>query len=461
MSLVKKIIIWTSILLVLLIFDRVYFRQKLELKEVENILGKNHLAIRAKRIVLKDNFFGNITFVRTKEYSNEILKTFEDEKRKSNLSNLIKFLPVGFSSFWTLEGREGVPIKEAILSGVLQGILTLKLENPITPEEQEDLSNYGLSDPRNVLLVEFDDNKSIELQVGSKNDDFRITYIKVGEDPNIYPVNESKLEFLKIDPERVHVENIYSYSIASLRQLNIKTRQAEYKIDLSKFDDPIIIEPFKGKASFSAIQKINDELFGLLVEDWTVLNDNSQLKDFNLSDPEISILVKTVDSETSISFTYDKNNKPIGYISNYSSAVFKPSLDPIKRLLNFLTEIRDKKHFRFSIFDVTRFSIDGIQVVQESATKWSRNGQPVSTELVEKLLNKLKELEAINFLEEAPELTQKRNLKIFTNSGNNYDCQFGVSKNLQSIVVCDEIFIVQGPQFNEIILLFEELTKLN
>ncbi|MCS6893344.1 MAG: DUF4340 domain-containing protein [Deltaproteobacteria bacterium] len=458
----KKLIVWSLLLIFLVCFYFLYQKPKEEEDESMDFLSKGRHAISLKEFNLRINSQGEIqqiNLIRVRDYPKEVKADDKNKKAEMPLEERIKYLPAGFASSWELAQKPGMPLKEGVLAQLFSTFLTFKAKNVIKPNEQEPLSVYGLQEPERSVSVRFDDGSSIEMYISPLNSEFGVYYIRIDGDPNIYHVSEYDLEFLTLDVNKIHAENVFNLVLSNLEELKIKSGDVEYLISLTRLSDPRILKPFSGKASYKAIQDLYDELKSLVAEEWIAYGEKFDLAKFNLNNPVIQIIAKEKGggSSISLSFNYHGDGKVAAFTSIYPTAIFRPSLDPIRRLQNYIANLREKKHFRYSVFDVQSFSVNNDRFVYRDG-KWYRDQEEVESQKVERFLNTLKDLEALRFYDGSVVAQPDFAFSLKTNS-EEYNCKFGGPRGDERFVECEESFVVSNVKFQEVLSSFEELKK--
>lgn len=463
----KKITLWLILLIGILGFYYLYEKPKQEKKEVSDLLGKGKLASEVTGVSVRirnDAGVRELRFVKNQDYPENLQRVIKSniENKSGSKIESIKFLPSGFIQVWGLSDKPGLPLKEPLLAQLISSLLTLKLENRIKPDEQEDASSYGLDDPERIVSVQFLDGSSMEIFISPLDSRFSTYYLRIDGDPNIYLVSELDLEFLTIDPEKVHAEHVFNTLVTNVKSFRITTADNSYLVDNQRLSDPRIVEPFKGRASIKSVQDIFDELKSIVVDDWVSYGDSFSLEAFGLDRPLIKFEIqeKDKDSMVEVRLGYTDQQKPVGFVSNYPKAIFRPSLDPNKRLLNYIASLREKRPFRFSIFDVSRFTVkynNAERAFIYRDGKWFEGGSERPSELVEKVLTNLKEFEAAQFFTEKTLTQPELALEIYTNSGESFRCNFGLNPEKLRVVECDEYFAISESRYQDFLAALEQV----
>lgn len=452
----RKLAVWLGLGIVILLFYLFYEKPKREQEKVAAFLSKGKPAIEVTGFSYRKSEQGAVTQAvlrRTSKYPDEMVKDANEKAKddKAFPSDVVKYLPAGFIKYWELVEKPGLPLKEGLIAQVIGSLLTLELKNPIKPEEQEALDRYGLDNPERSVSVHFEDGKSLELSISPLNSDFGVYYVKVDGDPNVYPVSELDLEFLTLDLEKLHAKSVFSTVITNVEEITLESSGSSFSVELKKMSDPKIVKPFTGKASVKSLQDIFDELRSMMAEEWLSYGPEFNLSKYGLDKPLVYFQIKEKNKneklEVRLGYQPGQNNKPVGYVSTYN-AVFKPSLDPIQRLIKHISNLRETKHFRFSIFDVTKFVVNDRHFVYRDM-KWFEGTKEYPSDAVEKLLTSLKEFEAIRFLDSKTLTQPEMSIEVSTNTGDNYKCQIGMSQTKERVVECDEFFVISENKFQE------------
>lgn len=115
--------------------------------------------------------------------NNEILSLKEDEISTITFQagdETLTFTKDGDG--WTLDGKDGFPVDVDKVNYGVTAIASIMSERTLDNVSENDLSEYGISDPVNVIQVGMTDGSTEKITVGVRNDAVGSTYICLNDD---------------------------------------------------------------------------------------------------------------------------------------------------------------------------------------------------------------------------------------------------------------------------------------
>ncbi len=92
---------------------------------------------------------------------------------------------------WTLESDANFPVKADQMT-VLTDALASVTSNRML-EHVDDLSEYGLDNPENIIQIKMKDDKNVKIAVGSSNESTGDCYVYLNDDKNTVYTTDSDL----------------------------------------------------------------------------------------------------------------------------------------------------------------------------------------------------------------------------------------------------------------------------
>lgn len=155
--------------------------------------------------------------------SNTILEWDEEKTRKISLytNSREKITLIKENDTWTMEKYEKIPLIQEEVSTMIGYVSSLSSER--TVEDIEDLSEFGLDDPVNVITIETEDGEVESLAIGAQNPSTGYTYIYLNDKKDVvYTVNKNLENLFKYDfLDFVESESYPSFSDEDVRKVEV------------------------------------------------------------------------------------------------------------------------------------------------------------------------------------------------------------------------------------------------
>jgi hypothetical protein len=185
---------------------------------------------------------------------------------------------------WILNGGEAVTRDR--VAPLLAALSYLKASHKAEPEGAEDLSQYGLSEPRVILNVEYSDGGSREWRIGSDAAGYG-AYI-MGEDGVVYLIDELRAGVMGTVMETFLESPLKQVDFRRINGILIQSR-SNGEILLNRSESPRsggdffwrIFKPYYCNAKKSAVEEIIAIAAG---EGWVRRADDAELTDIEVRD---------------------------------------------------------------------------------------------------------------------------------------------------------------------------------
>jgi len=461
----KKSILWLIVFLLLFVFYRQYQLPSKEQKKVQELFLQGRKAINLTELNYssKDPAEGvSFSIKRTRNYTQQT----ETSKKKSNgqsIEDSIAYLPEDFIRAWDFVGKEGIPLRQASFANFITSLFKLKPARVLQKEEVQSLSVYGLDSPLRTVSLGFDSGEIVEISCSSLVSPFGVFYCSIHGDEKLYVFREIDLGFMHFQEDGLFADLIFNLVRSDVKKIFIQRGSESLELDLSVYENPLIISPFKGKASFKFLDDLFRDCRDLLVDKWESYGQSLDLKKFNLDVPKVSFKFVTDKGEYEYAFSevFDESKKDDkGKEPSKKSYVYVKDLNAIGRILatttsnlyNLVNDVRERKQFRFSLFDVNqvKFNLEGSFYEGDFKDgKWVINDKEVEFSKFESAFGALKDIEAQSFKPFKSDAIVEMKLFLKTNSGVVLDCIFSGSVEGERLVKCDEEFSISEKDFQD------------
>lgn len=148
---------------------------------------------------------------------------------------------------WTLKGDDTFPVAVDVLEETLSEMLPVKSLRTLT--EVEDVSEYGMENPQNVISIETQSGEQTTLTIGDTNESTGNDYVMMGEDTStVYTVSSALRTAV--------AEDLYSYAVSE--QLPVETKEDVVSVTVENGDSKYRVYQEEGAWKLEVSGEIQD-----------------------------------------------------------------------------------------------------------------------------------------------------------------------------------------------------------
>ncbi|MBD3184670.1 DUF4340 domain-containing protein [Candidatus Poribacteria bacterium] len=240
----------------------------------------------------------------------------------------------------------------------IQRLISNPLEKLIqnTIESPENLSEYGLDNPRVNIKFTLTNNESINIMLGDTVPTGNYAYVKKGSQPEIHlsPANivDDMTKFVSDLRDRTVIE-ITPADIQRIKFISPRKQDIECeKIDTEWY----IKKPFKAKADSGKIDGIISAIRNLEIKSF-VSEDDSDLSEYSLNMPKMEIQIYIKEGVTKSLMLGEKKFDGVYAKTKENKSVYLVDADILKQLENIPEYLRDKTLLSFDIKAAEKINI--------------------------------------------------------------------------------------------------------
>jgi len=286
-------------------------------------------------------------------------------------------------------------------SGVFTA-LTSYLSDRLVEEKAADLTAYGLDRPTLTVAVHQKDGKVLKLLFGDETPTAGSTYVKIEGDARVFTVASYNKASLDKTWKDLRDKRLLTIDSEKLSRLELTARGSSIEFGKNNNGEWQIVKPRPLRADGNQVEELLRKLKDAKMD--TSLPDSEQS---NLASKfggaALVATAKATDAAGTQSIEVRKD-KDSNYYARSSAVegVHKLTADVGEGVNKTLDDFRNRKLFDFGWTDPGRIEVkDGatVRVFSKSGEKWSSGGKEMDSTSVQSLVDKLREMSAIKFVE--------------------------------------------------------------
>ena len=128
---------------------------------------------------------------------------------------------------WYYQQDSDFPVNQTAVEELAESFE--KLSSQRTLSDVEDIEQYGLDDPQNVITVKTEDDESFCIEIGEENDSVSAFYVKqVDDDKNVYLISSSVIDpFIKNLYDFAQMEEFPFVNSTDINQIKVESENEE------------------------------------------------------------------------------------------------------------------------------------------------------------------------------------------------------------------------------------------
>jgi len=292
---------------------------------------------------------------------------------------------------WTVKNNPDIPLVQNRITTLLGQCMNLTAYE-IVGEKVDDLTPYGLAEPKKTMTVSLTNGKKYTFSIGHTVLEGKLCYFTVSGDEKIYTKSLSSCESL-IAPLSDYISlNLYTMEAENIGSVTLAVRDAD-TIQLENEMKGENTYQWKMKAplsreanSYGLGEQLLPSISSITASEVIPVPDNTL--DYGFEDPKATLTVKSLDKAEVYTITVGQSDEDNSYVMlNGSSCVYKvPNtalqflsityLDLVNKLVH-IENIVDMSQINISGFDGTEYQLT-INGQGDNAT-YAINGVPAET----------------------------------------------------------------------------------
>ncbi len=318
---------------------------------------------------------------------------------------------------WQIERPLRAKADQKLMERLISGAMDKYIQR--TLKETEDLSEYGLDNPRVTATFYLQDGTFRTIMLGDTVPTGNYVYIKQKAVPDISLIPASIADDLTKFPSDLRDRTVIALDKSKIRKLQLKYDDRGNIVCQKTETEWNLLEPIGAKGEKGAIEKIISDLNDLKVDRF-IAEEAEDVSIYGLSQPQIEATV-TLDDGAEKSLLIGREEDGSVYVKRASDkAVYSVNAESIGKLKKEAVDLRDRTVVAFdrNLVEKLELKSAGRSVVMEKKQEESKPGFTKAEEFweitepevvkadkstVDEILKKLDELKVDEFASDDPE----------------------------------------------------------
>ncbi len=294
---------------------------------------------------------------------------------------------------WRMTEPKPLAADQDAVSSMVTNLSSLNADKVIE-EKAEDLKPYGLIDPTLSIRIKRKDGKTDEVSIGDDTPTGSGAYAKLANDARVFTIASFVKSSLDKRPDDLRDKRLLTFDQDKLTRVDLQAKGQTVEFGKDAQNEWQIVKPRPLRADSSAVNGVVDKLRDAKM-DLTATEDAA--KGF-ASGAKVATATVTDASGTQTLEVHKDKDKNYFAKSSAIEGVYKVAADVGDALDKGLDDFRNKKVFDFGFSDPSKVDVKGASYTK-SGDKWTAGGKTMDNGSVQTLIDKLRDLSAVKFVE--------------------------------------------------------------
>jgi hypothetical protein len=295
---------------------------------------------------------------------------------------------------WQMVQPKPLPADSDTVASMVSSLSSLSADKLIE-EKAADLQPYGLSMPTLDISVVKKDGKTDELLVGDDTPTNSGTYAKLASDQRVFTIATYTKSSLDKRPDDLRDKRLLPFDSDKLTRVELQAKGQTVEFGKNNQNEWQILKPRPLRADGSQVESLISKLKDAKMDLTNPAEDAP--KKFTAATKVATATVSDANGNQTIEVRKDKD-KNVYAKSSSVEGVYKVAADVADALDKGLDDFRNKKLFDFGFSDPSKVELKGVTYTK-SGDKWSANGKTMDNGTVQGMIDKLRDLSSIKFVE--------------------------------------------------------------
>jgi hypothetical protein len=337
--------------------------------------------------------------------SNKILTIPDDQFKEIKIQKTgapTVVLQKNAAAKWQIAEPKPLPADQDAAGQVASALASLSADKTIE-DKASDLAPYGLVNPPMTVVVARKDGKTDTLLVGDETPTASGNYVKLANDPRVFTIasfNKSNIDKTSND---LRDKRLLTFDSDKLTRVDLNAKGQSVEFGKNNQNDWQVLKPRPLRADGSQVEDLIRKLKDAKMD--TSVSDEDAKKAvaaFNSGTRVATASATDANGTQSLEVRKDKDKN---YYAKSSAVegIYKVASDLGDGVDKALDDFRNKKLFDFGFSDPSKVEVKNGAAAPASYTKssdkWMSGSKQLDNATIQTLIDKLRDLRAIKFLE--------------------------------------------------------------
>ncbi len=303
---------------------------------------------------------------------------------------------------WQIVEPEPLRADQDTVNSMVSALASLSADK-VVEEKVDDVSPYGLNKPGLTVKVVRKDGKTFDVAIGDEVLTGSGSYARVAGDPRVFTIASYTKSNLEKTANDLRDKRLLTFDSEKLTRVNVNAQGQDIEFGKNNQNDWQILKPRPLRADGSQVEELIRKLKDAKMDTSVLPEDAKKAAAAFASGARVA--VATVSDASGNQQLEVRKDKDKNYYAKSSvvDGVYKVGSDLGEGLDKKLEDFRNKKLFDFGWSDPTKVEVrsgtNAPVTYAKSGEKWMAGQKQMDAASVQGLVDKLRDLSAVKFLE--------------------------------------------------------------
>ena len=299
---------------------------------------------------------------------------------------------------WSLTMPKALPADQEAVASMITSLASLTADR-VVEEKPSDLAPFGLSTPKEQIVISRKDGKTQTLQVGDDTPVGSGVYAKVQGDPRVFVLPAyAKTSFDKTSKD-LRDKRLLTFNSDKLTSLRLAAKGQNLEFGKNAQNDWTIVKPKPMRADGSQVEDILRKLKDAKMDTSVSDEDAKKAQAAFAFAPKIADVGVTDNSGSQALEVHKDKDKNYYVKSSVVEGIYKVAADLGDALDKSPDDFRSKKLYDFGFAEPTKVQLQAA-TYQKTGEKWMSGSTEMDAISIQGLIDKLRELAASKFVDQ-------------------------------------------------------------
>jgi hypothetical protein len=298
---------------------------------------------------------------------------------------------------WSLTFPKALPADQDAVTSMITSLASLNADR-VVEEKPADLGPFGLTTPKEQVIITKKDGKTVTLDVGDDSPVGSGVFAKLEGDPRVFVVATfNKTNFDKTSKD-LRDKRLLTFNSDKLTSVQLAAKGQTLEFGKNAQNDWTIVKPKPMRADGSQVEDIIRKLKDAKMDTSVSDEDAKKAQAAFAGAPKVADVTVTDNSGSQTMEVRKDKDKNYYARSSAVEGIYKVGSDVGDALDKSPDDFRSKKLFDFGFSEPTKVQLQNA-TYQKSGEKWMSGSTEMDSISIQGLIDKLRELSASKFVD--------------------------------------------------------------
>lgn len=301
---------------------------------------------------------------------------------------------------WQMTAPSSLPVDVDVVTPMVNSLASLQSDR-LVEEKTNDLASFGLNAPDVEVTVTKKDGKSNKVLIGDQTPTGGGFFAKLDGDPRIFSIASFNKTSFDKTPKDLRDKRLLVFDNEKLTKLELNAKGTPMEFGRNSQGEWQIVKPKPYRADNYQVEELLRKLKEAKMDTTVEAGEAEKMPSIFQNGKPVAV-AKVTDQSGTRELEVRKSGEAFYSKSSALEGVFKVVADTANGMDKGLDDLRAKKLFDFGFNEVSRVEVNNngkAATYEKKDQKWMAGGQEMDSVSVQSLIDKLRDLSSIKFLE--------------------------------------------------------------